>query len=244
MKNEILMSVWLHDIGKLITPLEIMDKSTRLGDEGLRTVENRFGRIILLNRLDYAEGRCTESEFAARRDAIYADLDLIHSVNSAGFLPDDKLALIDAMKDKTFTDDDGTVCPYLTEKEYGQLSIRKGTLTNEERSIMQGHVSYTSTMLSGLDFPKDFSEVPFWAGAHHEFINGYGYPNHLKDEQIPWQVRFITILDVFEALTARDRPYKPPMPIEKALGILDAMVKDGQIDGEILEEFKKSGAWE
>lgn len=243
MRRELLMSIWLHDIGKLITPLEIMDKNSRLGD-GLESVENRFRRILLLNRLDYAEGKCTEKEFTDKNELIRNDLDFIRSINTAGFLADEKLAYLEEIRNRHFTDDDGTEVPYITEKEYTQLSIRKGTLTQEERNIMQGHVVMTSKMLSGLEFPKDYSEVPFWAGSHHEYLNGLGYPNHLKGEDIPWQVRLITILDVFEALTARDRPYKPPMPAEKAFGILDAMVRDCQVDAEILEEFKKSDAWE
>lgn len=242
-KRELLMSVWLHDIGKLITPLEIMDKNSRLG-EGLEAVENRFRRILLLNRLSYAEGKITKAQFEENDSAISDDLAFIRTTNNDDFLSDEKLARIDGLKNKTFIDDDGTETPYITEKEHSQLSIRKGTLTQEERSIMQGHVVMTSKMLSGLEFPKEYSNVPFWAGSHHEFLNGLGYPNHLKAEDIPWQVRLITILDVFEALTARDRPYKPPMPVEKAFGILDFMVKDGQVDPEILEEFKKSNAWD
>lgn len=243
MKKELLMSVWLHDIGKLITPLEIMDKNSRLGD-GLDAVENRFRRILLLNRLEFAEGKCTEEQFRSSDEAIRSDLDFIREVNNAGFLPDDKLARVGEIKEKSFVDDNGEITPYITESEFVQLSIRKGTLTQDERNIMQGHVVMTAKMLSGLEFPKEYSEVPFWAGSHHEFLNGFGYPNHLKAEEIPWQVRLITILDVFEALTARDRPYKPPMPVEKAFGILDFMVKDGQVDPEILEEFKKSNAWD
>ena len=85
--------------------------------------------------------------------------------------------------------------------------------------------------------------MPFYAGAHHEYLNGKGYPNHLDAKDLPWQVRLITIIDVFEALTAKDRPYKAPMPAEKAFLILDDMVKDGQIDKDVLASFKESKAW-
>ena len=85
--------------------------------------------------------------------------------------------------------------------------------------------------------------VPVWASAHHEFLDGSGYPNHETAETIPKETRLLTILDVYDALTAEDRPYKPPMPTEKAFGILDAMVGEGKIDGEILQMFKDSEAW-
>ncbi len=109
---------------------------------------------------------------------------------------------------------------------------------------MEDHVVMTSRMLSGLDFPRGFEHVPFYAGAHHEHLNGNGYPNHLREDELPWQVRLITIIDVFEALTAKDRPYKKPMPAEKALAILDDMAANNQIDSDILDSFKDSKAWE
>jgi HD-GYP domain-containing protein (c-di-GMP phosphodiesterase class II)/ribonuclease BN (tRNA processing enzyme) len=242
-RSEILMSVWLHDVGKLITPLEIMDKATRLGS-GIDAVRARFGRAKLLNRLDRAEGRIDGAEFERRAAELDADLALVETVNTAGFLPDDRLAAVNALREKTYVEEDGSAGRLITDVEFGQLSVRKGTLTDEERAIMQSHVSMTSRMLSGLTFPKDYVHVPEWAGSHHELLNGSGYPRHLTGDGIPWEVRLITILDVFEALTARDRPYKPPMPAERALGILDSMVKDGQVDAELLGEFKLSGAWE
>lgn len=230
-RREILISVWLHDIGKLITPLEVMDKSTRLGDS-LGDVENRFGRMRLLAKLN----GLGDEKLAEIAD----DLEFIKSINAAGFLPDEKLERVNELAKKTYVEEDGSTQPILLEDEIKRLSIRKGTLTDEERSIMQSHVVMTDKMLSELDFPRGFEDVRTLAASHHEHLNGKGYPNGLDASQLSWKSRLITILDVFEALTAKDRPYKPPMPVEKAFGILDAMVKDGQVDNDILTSFKES----
>lgn len=109
---------------------------------------------------------------------------------------------------------------------------------------MESHVTMTSRILEQVSFPKAYQQVPKWAGAHHELLNGRGYPTHAAGDEIPHEVRLLTILDVFDALTARDRPYKPGMPVEKALSILASMVSEGGIDGNILALFEESKAWE
>ena len=108
---------------------------------------------------------------------------------------------------------------------------------------MESHVAMTARMLGQMKFTSDCAMVPVWASEHHEFLNGSGYPKKLADGEIPREVRLLTILDIFDALTARDRPYKKPMPAEKALAVLDGMAADGQLDPSILELFKKSEAW-
>ena len=158
-RNAFLMSVWLHDIGKLAIPLEVMDKATRLGSL-LPELEERLRVIGLL-----------------------------------------------------------------------------------ERNIMESHAVKTKRILQDVKFPKIYAQVPVWAADHHEFLNGKGYPGHIAAEDIPPEARLLTILDVFEALTAKDRPYKKPMPLRKALLVLDNMASCGQIDPDILALFKKSRAW-
>ena len=152
---------------------------------------------------------------------------------------------MDELAKQTYIDENGVEQPLLTEKEHTRLQIRKGTLTDEERSIMQSHAVVTGRILSEMTFPKIYAQVPKWAAAHHELLNGKGYPNHLTAESIPNEVRLLTVLDVFEALTARDRPYKPPMSLDKALGILHIMAeKEGSIDPKLLALFEESKAWE
>ena len=131
----------------------------------------------------------------------------------------------------------------LDEKELEAITVRKGTLTDSERKQVQSHVVYTRRMLDKMHFKGIYREVPFWSGSHHEFLNGRGYPNGLTADDLPDQSRLLTIIDVYDALTAEDRPYKPPMPPEKAFGILKSMRDDGQIDGRLLDEFIESEAW-
>jgi len=226
-----------------VVPLEVMDKDSRLGP-ALERVENRFETMLLLDRIARLEGRLTEEECRAAAEEKHAALDLIRRVNRAGFLLDDTLAQIRELGRRTYVDAGGGEQPWLTPEELTQLSVRKGTLTAEERSIMESHVVMTSNILETVAFPKEYAAVPLWAGAHHELLNGKGYPRHLSGGEIPREVRLLTILDVFDALTAKDRPYKPGMPVEKALSILHSMAEEGSVDKEVLELFEQSKAWE
>ena len=95
-----------------------------------------------------------------------------------------------------------------------------------------------------MDFPEQYASVPIWASSHHELLHGSGYPNGLSQDSIPREVRLLTILDIFEALTAKDRPYKTPFSFDKAWSIMDSMVAEGALDGNLLSTFKESRAWE
>ena len=133
----------------------------------------------------------------------------------------------------------------LPEDEYKMLSIRKGTLSDEEGKILESHVVLTEKLLSQIQFSKELSHVREWASAHHEYLSGDGYPKHISGTEIPMEVRILTILDIFDALTAVDRPYKPGMPIEKALSVLKDMAeKEGKLDKELTDSFIKSRCWE
>lgn len=124
------------------------------------------------------------------------------------------------------------------------LSIRKGTLSPDERKIMEDHVVVTGQLLEPLEFPAELSHVRSWAAAHHELLNGKGYPNHLKGDEIPIEVRLITILDIFDAMVADDRPYKRGMDPDRALSILKIRAeKDGDLDAELVRAFTESGCW-
>ena len=110
---------------------------------------------------------------------------------------------------------------------------------------MESHVVVTNKLLSQIQFSADLSHVREWAAAHHELLNGSGYPNHLEGDAIPMEVRIITILDIFDALVADDRPYKPGMPVERALSILDIMAnKEGKLDPSLTALFIESRCWE
>jgi len=243
-RREILMSIWLHDTGKILTPIDIMNKDSRLGDERSVAVENRFERRNLLLQLQFAKGEMNAEVYAQAEKERSEQLEFIRFINKTGFLADDLRAKLDELSKKTYMELDGSVCPVITEEEYYQLCIVKGTLTKEERSIMEGHVSMTQKLLAQLQFPKYYDNIPTYAGNHHEFLNGSGYPNHLTDMDLPWPCRLITVCDIFEALTAKDRPYKKPMPIDKAFFILREMADHGQLDLSVIEEFEKTQCWE
>ena len=110
--------------------------------------------------------------------------------------------------------------------------------------VVIGVVAANMILDSLVQFPDEYGHVPIWASEHHELLSGRGYPDHLQGRQIPKEVRLLTILDIFEALTAKDRPYKKPMTVERALSILESMVSNGDLDGDILALFKGSRAWE
>lgn len=242
-KDSFLMSVWLHDIGKLVIPLEVMDKATRLGDKKM-AVKNRVTVACLMEEL---EGYKNPAQFDKHQDKIKEikrAYELIEECDTKGFLPDDVLENLRNAAKIMVLDEEGKEIALLTGEEETAITVRKGTLTDEERNVMQSHVVYTGKMLDKMDFRGPYSNVPDWAASHHELLDGSGYPNHKTAEDIPVQVRFLTIIDVYDALTAEDRPYKPPMPSEKAFGILDSMANEGKIDKNILDLFKESKAWE
>ena len=240
--QEFLMSVWLHDIGKLITPLEIMDKQDRLaGNYDL--IMDRLEKIRLLTRIAQLEGMISEEESAARQEEIRKAAELVGTVNGIGYLTDELAEQVEQLAVRTYEEEDGTTQRWITPREREQLLIRKGTLTKAERAIMQDHVEKTRIMLEQMTLGDDYKDVLEWASQHHELLNGTGYPKGLKNEEICMEVRLLTILDVFEAMTANDRPYKNPMPAEHAFAILHQMADEGQIDEGLLNLFEQSKAW-
>lgn len=240
-RRAFLMSVLLHDVGKLTIPLSVMDKESRLGD-ALAAVEQRFATMELLDKIAFLERAIPQEAWDARKQQRAEALALIRAANTAGFLPDEKICAIREIAARTYTDENGQTKPWLTENERVCLSVQKGTLTGEERKVMESHVQMTAKILGQVDFPEEYAAVPVWAAAHHELLNGKGYPAHQTD--LPEEVRLLTILDIFDALTARDRPYKKPMPIDRVFAILHSMVDEGALDGGILELFEKSNAWD
>ena len=242
-ERQFLMSIWLHDIGKLVIPLEIMDKKTRLGD-CLRCVKHRFERIELLTELDFVKGKLTKEEYEQRLEELHYDLEFILHTDSISFVDAKRASYIQMIQKKRYLEKDGNWYPYLTLEETKCLMIPKGTLTAEERSLMEQHVDITEHLLKRIHFTKQLEKVPVWAPAHHEFLDGSGYPNRKTADEIEREVRIMTIFDIFEALIATDRPYKKPLTIEKAFCVLNEMVEEGKLDGDILRLFIESRAWE
>ena len=241
-RSAFLLAIWLHDVGKLVVPLEVMDKSTRLGAHW-QELQERLRVIGLLDRLAFLEGSLSEGELTERNRLRADALALAERLNGTAFVTDQDLEDLEALAALRYRDENGRTLPWLTEEEKNCLAVRKGTLTSAERTVMESHVTVTAHILQHVVFPKNYAQVPHWAAAHHELLNGKGYPAHLTAPDLPMEVRLLTILDVFEALTARDRPYKEPMPPERALTILREMADAGAIDRALLSLFADSHAW-
>ncbi|MCL5036703.1 MAG: HD domain-containing protein [Chloroflexi bacterium] len=258
---ELRIAAWLHDIGKITTPEYIIDKANKLEGifDRIELVRLRFRLLIfelekkalkeklkLYRNNAAAPGRLAEiaAKLKKGKEKLNKELEFVEFVNTAkGFLQDDDLKRLEKTAKLKYAFEGGKT-PVITEDELENLSVRKGNLNAGERKIIENHARLTYRMLSELPYPKDLKHVPEYAGAHHERLDGSGYPGGLKEDQIPIQARLLAIADVFEALTAPDRPYKKPMSFEQALKILGFMAKDRHIDGNLLEFLNNSGIFQ
>ena len=232
-REQLVLSAALHDIGKMIVPLSVMNKATRL-DGRLELVQQRFQLFEALYDCDLYSGRITQQRHDELVDFLNCSLALILEKDSAGFLPDDVLEQLAQIAAHTYEYPDGRILRLLTEEEAACLQVRKGTLTADERLIMESHAAMTRKILSKVRFNRRYNQVITFASQHHEFLNGTGYPDKLTADQLSLETRILTVVDVFDALTCTDRPYKVPIPRPKAFAILHSMAKDGQIEDQLV----------
>lgn len=251
---ELRVSAWMHDCGKLSTPDSVLDKSTKLHKmrDGIELIEARFSALKQKTETDFLKAcinnplhkSLLESEFTAKITELNESLDFIRVSNKGGeFMSDESKDRIKAISQLQWPDINGEMQPMLTEDEIYNLCIERGTLTAEERQIINNHMTVTIDMLEGLPFPKQLKRVPEYAGGHHEKMNGTGFPRGLTREQMSIPARMMAIADIFEALTAKDRPYKDPMKISLSLNIMKRMVEDEHIDPDLFQLFVKSKVW-
>ncbi len=254
------VAAWLHDCGKITTPEHVMDKQTKLQTvhDRIEEVATRFAALRQEVRADTgvraaaarAAGREDEAVSAEReRDArlaeLAADLDFLRSVNAGGESIDaHEHARIDAIAARSWSDAAGAAQPLLSTDEVANLGVARGTLNDAEREIIQNHVVATINMLEQLPFPRHLQNVTEFAGGHHERVDGGGYPHGLTREQMSIPARAMAIADVFEALSAGDRPYKRAKPLSECLGIMRAMRDEGHIDPDLFEVFVNEGVLE
>ena len=232
-KEQLVMGALLHDIGKLVTPLEVMNKATRLGEKEAE-LKDRIHDIRLYAKVDELEGRISHEDFESVNSKLTESLDMIGKVNTAGFVDDDTYSSLQAIFEYEY-DHNGEKVPFFTEEEKECLSVRKGTLTADERKIMEDHVVVTAKILDKVHFGKYFANTPILAAQHHECLNGKGYPNHITAEDLSTDARILAVADICDALLATDRPYKKPIPKDKALDIMRDMARCGNIDGKLVE---------
>ena len=230
---QLLMAAALHDVGKMVVPLTVMNKDSRLGNR-LEDIQNRFELLAAYYDLDHFKGQITDAERQEKHAFLRDSLEFIQKINKAGFLSDEELARAADIAGRTYRKPDGNEIPYLTAYEAECLSIRRGTLTDEERKIIQSHVEMTKQILEKVQFNKEYGDVIRLAVSHHEMLDGSGYPNHLKADQLDAGSRILAVTDIYDALTSSDRPYKTPIPRPKAFTILKDMVKEGKLDGRLV----------
>ena len=257
---ELKIAAWLHDCGKVATPEFVVDKSTKLETiyDRVHEVETRFGvlrRDEEIKRLkkelkierdkslsvDDKENKIKELKKSFRKtmNTLKSDLEFVQESNVGGeFMSGDKKDRVYQIANYRWKPN-GKMERFLSEDEIYNLTIPKGTLTPEERKVINDHIVVTINMLEELPYPKHLQNVPEFAGGHHEKLDGTGYPKGLVKDEMTVQARIMAIADIFEALTARDRPYKKGKTLSQAMRILGFMKNDAHIDVYLFDIFVK-----
>ncbi|MDA9671765.1 HD domain-containing protein [bacterium] len=251
-RYELYIAAWLHDCGKVATPPHVVDKSTKLETifdriELIKTrsqILKKDAQIELLNRkLNEGLNDQFELEYKIKIDAIDNDIQFLIDCNIGGeyMKPEfqKRVELIGSQKIII----DGVERNFLTSEEIRNLNIQKGTLLPEEREIINDHIVITIEMLEQLPYPKNLKNVPEFAGGHHEKMDGTGYPKGLNESQMSTQAKIMAIADIYEALTAADRPYKDGKKLSDAMRIMGYMKDDYHIDKDLFEIFVSSGTY-
>ena len=259
--QEIRYASLLHDFGKIGVREHVLVKAKKLYPHELRAVEDRFELIRTLTALRHAVGkvRLLQAQAGpdnvpalAEQDAVLAkeiaDLEellaFINRCNEPTVLAQGGFEQLTDVAKRVFEKMNGTKVPFLDEKELISLSVPRGSLTEQDRKEIESHVTHTYKFLSTIPWTSDLRNVPEIAYAHHEKLDGTGYPNRLTSDRIPIQSKMMTISDIFDALTASDRPYKKALPAERAVNILHEEAKAGHIDPDLLELFVSSNVYQ
>jgi HD-GYP domain-containing protein (c-di-GMP phosphodiesterase class II) len=247
-RRELWLAGLLHDCGKITTPVHVVDKATKLETifDRMHMIDTRFEVLLRDAEIHALREQCEpgadRAAIAARMNAeqarLRADRDFLRSANvgSEGMSPDDqeRVRRIAAYR---WTGPDGAPRDFLDEDEVRNLTVRFGTLNDDERKIINNHIVVTIRMLESLPWPKHLKNVPEYAGGHHERMDGKGYPRGLTREQMSVPARVMAIADIFEALTARDRPYKKGKTLSESLHILGKFALNGHIDPDLFDIF-------
>ena len=257
---ELKIAAWLHDCGKVATPEAVVDKGTKLETiyDRIHTVATRFEVLKRDEEIKYLKKQLKiqkddslienqKKEALKKARTLYLkrikqqedDKSFIEESNVGGeFMSQDRKDRVNKIASYRWKDN-GSPKPFFSEDEIYNLCISRGTLTPEERKIINDHIVVTIDMLEQLPYPKHLRNVPEFAGGHHEKLDGTGYPKGLNHSEMSVQAKIMAIADIFEALTARDRPYKKGKTLSQAMRILGFMKNDAHIDTELFEVFVK-----
>lgn len=248
-RYEIRTAAWLHDIGKITTPEHVVDKATKLYDR-LTAIETRIEvlkRDAEIRHLRAVEKCPQDREFLRLQyETELAEMEdsrrFIQKINLGDEpMTQEKVARLKRIASLKWRGLDGEIGDFLSPEEVQNLCIEHGTLTAEERKIINDHIVVTIDMLKQLPFPKHLQRVPEYAGGHHERLDGSGYPKGLRRDQLALPTRIIAIADIFEALTASDRPYKKGLSLRATIEIMASMRDRLHIDPDVFRLFLSSG---
>ena len=259
--KEIRYAGLLHDFGKVGVREQVLVKQKKLYPSDLAIVKHRFQ--FLLQRADlqyereraeylFAHGQDRYQEMLqhldlvrrSEREDLLRFLDSVVRANEPTILPEGTFEELTEINERTFVDFDGVEKPLLSDEELKYLMINKGNLDQRERREIESHVSHTFRFLEHIPWTRDLKGVPEIAHGHHEKLNGTGYPRQVSGAAIPVQTRMMTISDIYDALTATDRPYKRAVPTDRAIAILRDEAKDGSLDSALLDAFVEAKVFE
>ena len=240
-RYELKIAGLLHDCGKVTTPVHVVDKATKLQTiyDRIDLVDTRFEIVRRDAQLAMLMGAASEPVTRSLMKDIEDDREFLRRANIGGeAMSDEDIARVRAIAGRyRWCDSSGKTVDFLTAEEVENLTIRAGTLTVAERQIINHHIEVTIQMLESLPWPKHLRHVPEYAGGHHERMDGKGYPRGLTREQMSVQARCMGIADIFEALTAKDRPYKKGKTLTESLTILGKFKLNGHIDPDLFDVF-------
>ncbi|RXJ88990.1 phosphohydrolase [Arcobacter sp. CECT 8983] len=242
--RQIELAAWMHDIGKISMPESIIDKSTKLEKmiDRIGFIEERVEILKRDEEIKLLKNEITQEEYIKNIEKYDNDIKFLKRANIGGeFMEDKDIERVKEIAKYNYIKK-GEKTSFLSEDEEFNLCIKKGTLTSNEKSIMNYHAQLSLDMLSSLPFPKKYKDVLNIAVNHHEKLNGNGYPRGLDETQLSLEDRIMILADIFEALTSNDRPYKDAKKLSEVFKILSFMAKDGEIDKNLLKFFHENEA--
>jgi len=257
--EELNYAAWLHDIGKIGVREGVLDKRSRLSGAKMEALISHFDSIkasaIAENHKEkaaifHSKGedpikiRELDRKLENQINHIKEDLAFIKKVDTSDFLSESGFRRLEGIHQRKYFDPEGRERDYLTDLEFENLSVRKGNLTKDEIEEIRSHVIHTENIVNKVPFTGELRKVPFFAAGHHEMLDGSGYPKRVKADSIPLQTRIMTVADIYEALIAKDRPYKKSIDPIKSLAILKEEADNGRLDRELVRVFIEKRVYE
>jgi HD-GYP domain-containing protein (c-di-GMP phosphodiesterase class II) len=239
-RRELWMAGLLHDCGKITTPVHVIEKATKLQTifDRIELIDTRFEILKRDAEIAALKNQISHEQFQSRLHELDQQREFIRTINiGKERMSDEEVAQVLMIAQTTWINTQAETSAFLSSDEIENLCIRGGTLTAAERQIINNHISVTIRMLEALPWPKHLCHVAEYAGGHHERMDGRGYPKGLRGDQMSLQARMMAIADIFEALSARDRPYKPGKNLSECLDIMGKFSLNGHIDPDLFKVF-------